>query len=62
MPEFNWNKMPDDLRRGLLLIADMDPDLSTVKWCGMLEAERKALQAALCKKTNGQSTLLDICP
>ena len=59
MTEFNWDRMPTELRTKLLDLAGMDASQATLKWSGFEVAEKAKLNEALYGKTDGNATIAD---
>ena len=59
MTEFNWDKMPTELRSKLLYIAGMGDSQATLKWSGFEAAEKTKLNDALYGVTNGAAMIAD---
>ncbi len=53
MTEFNWDKMPIELRSKLLALAGMKLSMQILKWSAFEAAEKTKLDEALYGKTNG---------
>ena len=53
MTEFNWDRMPIELRSKLLELADMNTVQATLKWSGFEADEKAKLNEALYGKTDG---------
>jgi len=57
--EFNWDKMPTELRSKLLDIAGMGDSQATLKWSGFEADEKTKLNDALYGVTNGTAVIVD---
>ncbi len=59
MTEFNWDRMPTELRSKLLDLADMDASQVTLKWSSFDADQKAKLNEALYGKTNGSAVIVD---
>jgi len=57
--EFNWDRMPIELRNRLLYIAGMGDSQATLKWSGFEADEKTKLNDALYGVTNGTAVIAD---
>jgi len=57
--EYNWDKMPTELRSKLLELASMRDSMSTLKWSGFEADEKAKLNEALYGKTDGTAKFAD---
>jgi hypothetical protein len=57
--EFNWDRMPVELRSKLLALAGMNASNATLKWSGFEVSEKEKLNDALRLKTNGTAVIGD---
>lgn len=61
MTEFNWDRMPVELRSKLLELAGMDASFEKVAWVGLSDDEKKSVNTAMVEKTSGSASMKD-CP
>lgn len=61
MTEFNWDRMPVELRTKLLELAGLDLALESNLWVGLSDDEKKNVNTALVEKTGGNASMTD-CP
>ena len=59
MTEYNWDKMPAELRTKLLELADMNTSQVTLKWSGFEDEQKAKLNEALYGKTDGMAKIAD---
>jgi len=57
--EYNWDKMPIELRSKLLYIAGMGDTQTLLKWSGFDADEKAKLNEALYGKTDGTAKFAD---
>ncbi len=61
MTEFNWDRMPAELKSKLLELGGLDDALESTVWIGLSDEEKKTVNAAMLKQTKGNATMKD-CP
>ncbi|MCK4858714.1 MAG: hypothetical protein KAT58_12140 [candidate division Zixibacteria bacterium] len=59
MTEYNWDKMPVELRTKLLELAGMNTSQVTLKWSGFLADQKAKLNEALYGKTDGMAVIAE---
>lgn len=57
MVEFNWDRMPAELRSKLLELAGMDASMQNTKWSGFEANEKTKLNEALWNKSGGTASI-----
>ncbi len=59
MTEFNWDRMPTELRSKLLYVAGMGKTQTMLKWSSFDADEKTKLNDALYGLTSGTATIID---